>query len=62
MDLSLPSIKTKTWPADTLKKTRHLEWVVHLSPRYRQVTLVIRYPFWQLSIDYNIDIHKDVHY
>ena len=21
-----------------------------------------RYPFWQLSIDHNMDVHKDVHY
>ena len=24
--------------------------------------MVSEYPFWQLSIDHNMDIHKDVHY
>ena len=29
---------------------------------YSQVTLVSRCPFWQLSIDHNMDLHNDVHY
>ena len=36
--------------------------VFHLSSRYNQVTVVSGYPFWQLQIDYNMDVHKDVHY
>ena len=52
MDLSLLSIKTNNWPADNFLKT--LQWVVYLSPRYSQVTLVRRCSFWQLSIDYTI--------
>ena len=52
MDLSLLSMKTNNWSADT---------VVHFGPQYSQVTLVSGYPFWQLSIDHNIDVHKDVH-
>ena len=29
--------------------------------RYSQVTLVSGYPFLQLSIDHNMNVHKDVH-
>ena len=50
MGLSLQSIKTNNWFMD------------NLSPWYSQVTLVSGYPFWQLSIDHNMDVHKDVHY
>ena len=28
----------------------------------QHVTLVSGYPFRQLSIDHNMDVHKDVHY
>ena len=55
MDPSLRSIKTNNWSASP-------QWVLHLSPRYSQVTLVRGYPFWQLSIDNNVDVHKDVYY
>ena len=55
MDPSLRSIKTNNWSASP-------QWVLHLSPRYSQVTLVRGYRFWQLSIDSNMDVHKDVHY
>ena len=51
MDLSLQSIKTNHWSVDNLK---------NMSPQW--VTLVSGYPFWQLSIDHNMDVHKDVHY
>ena len=61
MDLSLLSIKTKNWSVDNFK-THHLNELLHFSLRYSQVTLVSRYPFWQLSIDHNMDVHKDVHY
>ena len=62
MDLSLWSIKTKNWSVDNFK-THHLNELLHCSPRYSQ-----RWhwsadtPFWQLSIDHNMDVHKDVHY
>ena len=59
MDLSLWSIKTDNWSVDNFKNTRHLN---ELSPRYGHVTLISGYPFWQLSIDHNMNVHKDVHY
>ena len=62
MDLSLGSIKNNNWPADNLKKKMSPQWVVHLSPQWTHVTLFCGYPFWQLSIDDNINVHKDVHY
>ena len=55
------------WACDQLKKingqritlkTRHLNEF----PQYSQVTLVSGYPFWQLSFDHNMDVHKDVHF
>ena len=61
MDLSRRSIKTNNWSAEDLRNTSP-QWVVHLSPRYSQVTLVSGYPFRQLSIDHNMDVHKDVRY
>ena len=60
-----------TWAFNQLKpttgqritsKNTSPQWVVHLSLRYSQVTLVSEYPFWQLSIDHNMDVHKDVQY
>ena len=36
------------------------QWGVHLSPWYSHVTLVSGYPFWQLSIGHNIDVHYQV--
>ena len=36
--------------------------IVLLSRLYIYVTLVSRYTFWQLSIENNKDVHKDVHY
>ena len=60
-----------TWACGQLKPTtgRRMtlknmspQWVVHLSLRYSQVTLVSEYPFCQLSINLNMDVHKDVHY
>ena len=61
MDLGLQSIKTNNWSRITSKNTSP-QWVVHLSLQYSQVTLVSEYPFWQLSIDHNMDVHKDVQY
>ena len=58
MDLSLRSIETNNWSVDNFKK----QWVVHLRLQYNQVTLVSGCPFWQLSVDHNMDVHKDVHY
>ena len=61
MDLSLQSIKTNNWPADNFKKCiTSMSCTFELW--YSQVTLVSRCPFWQLSIDHNMDLHNDVHY
>ena len=61
MDLSLQSIKTNNWPADNFKKCiTSMSCTFELW--YSQVTLVSRCPFWQLSIDHNMDVHNDVHY
>ena len=61
VDQSLRSIKTNNWSADNLKKNMSTQWVLHSSPQYTQVTLVSGYTFWQLPIDHNINVHKDVH-
>ena len=55
-DLSLWSIKTNIWSADNVKNTSH-QWAAHLFSRCNQMTLVSRYPFWQLSIDHKMDVH-----
>ena len=62
MDLSLRPIKTNNNGQQITLKNTSPQQVVHLSPWYSQVTLISRYPFWQLSIDHNMDLHKDVHY
>ena len=54
-------LKPTTGQQITLKNTTP-QWVVQLSPQYSQVILVSGYPFWQLSIDHNTDVYKDVHY
>ena len=41
-----------------LKKVTSFQWVVQLGLWYTQVTLVSGHPFWELSIDRNIDVHK----
>ena len=62
MDLNLRSIKTNNWSANNLqKKNMPPQWVVHLSLRYSVMALVSGYPFWQLSIDHNLDVHQVVH-
>ena len=61
MDLSLRSIKTNNWSAGSLKNTSP-QRVEHLSQRFSQVTSGSGYPFWQLSIDNNMDVSKDVYY
>ena len=62
MDLSLWSIKTKNWSVDSFK-THHLNELLHFSPRYSQLWhWSADTPFWQLSIDHNMDDHKNVHY
>ena len=48
MILSLRSIRTNNCSADNCKK--------HFT------TLVCGYPSWQLSIDHNMDVYKDVQY
>ena len=69
--ISIKAFSLWTWACNQLKPTTGQQitlknttpqWVVQLSPQYSQVTLVSRYPFWQLSIDHNMDVHKDVHY
>ena len=64
MDLSLQSVKTNNCSADNFRKTCHLNdmYTWQLGLRYSQLKLVRWYPFWQLSIDYKMDVHKDVHY
>jgi len=54
-------LKPKAGQRKTFKNTSP-QLVVHLSPRYNQVTVVSGNPFWQLQIDYSMDVHKDVHY
>ena len=61
MDLSLQSIKTDNWSADNLKKN-HVTSITCTMYTWAQVTLVSESPFWQLSIDHNMDSHKDVHH
>ena len=60
MDLSLRSIKTNNWPADNFKKTHQLNesytWAIQSCDTGQ------RMPFWQLKIEHNIYVHKDVHY
>ena len=60
-----------TWACDQVKptfdqritlKNMSTQLVVHLRLHYNQVTLVSGYPFWQLSPDHNMSVHKDVHY
>ena len=60
MDLSLWSIKTNNWSADNFKKNTPPQWIVHLSMRYSQVTLVSWCPLWQLLTDHNMDIRYQV--
>ena len=49
-------VTNTTGQRKTLKNTSPL-CAVHFSPRYSQVTLVIEYPFWLLSIYHNKDVH-----
>ena len=37
--------------------SRPTQWFVHSSPQYSHITLVSEYPFWQLSIYHNMDVH-----
>ena len=55
MDLGLRSIKSNKWSGDNFKNTS-FQSVVHLGLQYSQVTLVSGYPFWELSIDHNMDV------
>ena len=61
MDPSLRSIKTKNWSEYNFK--RHftlmsctLELAIQSGDTGQQIS------FWQLSIDHNMDAHKDFHY
>ena len=61
MDLILGSVKPTTGQQITFKK--HVTSMsCQMSLQYSHVTLVSRYPFWQPSVDHNIDVHEDVHY
>ena len=63
--ISIVAFSLWTWPCNQLKPTtgqKKKQWVVPLRLQYNQVTLVHGCPFWQLSVDHNMDVHKDVHY
>ena len=60
MDLGLQTIKTSNWSADNLEN--HVTSITCKMYTWAQVTQVGECPFWQLSINHNMDIHKDVHY
>ena len=60
-DLNLRSIKTNNWSADNLKKNTSPQWVVLLSLQYSMMALGSGYPFWQLSIGHEMDVHQVVH-
>ena len=61
-DLNLRSIKNKNWSADNLKKKNTSpQWVVLLSLQYSLMAQGSGYPFWQLSIGHEMDVHQVVH-
>ena len=61
MDVSLQSIKTNNWSANNFKK--HVTSMsCTLEPTIQSGDTGQRVPFWQLSIDHDMDVHKDVHY
>ena len=61
MDLILGSVKPTTGQRITFKK--HVTSMsCQMSLQYSHVTLVSRYPFWQPSVDHNMEVHEDVHY
>ena len=55
-------LKPTTGQQITLEKHVTSMYTWHLGLQYSQMKLVRWYPFWQLSSDYNMDVHKDVHY
>ena len=61
MDLILGSFKPTTGQRITFKKLV-TSMSCQMSPQYSHVTLVSRYPFWQPSVDRNMDVHEDIHY
>ena len=59
MDLSLWAIETNNWSADNFKKhvtsmSCALELAMQSCDTGQQI------PFWQLSINHNLDVYKDV--
>ena len=59
MNLSLRSIKTNNWSADDFKK--HVTSMsCTLEPALQSGATGQRIPFWQLSIDRNMDVHYQV--
>ena len=60
MDLSLQSTKTNNWSADNLKKKHVTLMSYTLELAIQSCDTGQRIPFWQLSINYNMDVHKDV--
>ena len=46
--------------SDKKKHVISMSW--RLEPALQSGDIGQRQPFWQLSIDYNMDVNKDVHY
>ena len=56
MDPRLWSIKTNNWSADNFKK--HVTWMsCTFEPVIQSGGIGQQIPFWQLSIDHNMDVH-----
>ena len=61
MDLGQQSIKTNNWSADNFKK--HVTSMsCTLEPAMQSCDTGQQIPFLKLSIDYNMDVHKDEQY
>ena len=61
MDPRLWSIKTNNWSADNYKK--HVTSMsCTFEPVIQSGDTGQHIPFWQLSFDHNMDVHKGVHY
>ena len=61
MDRSLRSIKTNNWPAVKFKK-QVTSMSCTLEPAMQSGNTGQRMPLLKLSIDLNMDVHKDAHY
>ena len=59
MDLSLRSTKTNNWSGDNFKKpVTSMSCTLELA--IQSYDTGQRIPFWQLSINHNMHVHKDV--